>query len=489
MTKKPLISIVIPTRDRYETLPFTLKTILQQDFDDYEIIVSDNNSSQQTKVEIDKINSSKIKYVRSNIDLNITNSWEQAVSNANGEYIMGLADNDGIIEGALLFLVNLIKINNYPKIINIAKNNYNWPCLDDDMKNILFLQKNPSFELIDSVEIINKVLNDNKEFYRLPMIYNSIVHHSLIEKMKKKNGRIFNTITPDVYSGFCLAYLNKSFLYLSMPIVIGGNSSKSIGVNHLRNPDGDIIKKDISLLNISANHPKQIPFVISGNGRIYEAFTRAKEYVDIKDISIDRKKMINDILSDIIVFNDDKLKDALHAIYKSCEDDENLLKYVVKKLEEVPLKLSTPFSYHIKFGFNNNKLILDGKKFNCRNILDVSKFMANFYNYSFSSICYPIVKDDFDNLQLNCRIAIWGNGEYGKVLQKQLIQKRKDVNIVCFIDSFKESAITNPITLIPEFIPKDLDYIILASSYVEDICKVIAKLKLSNKITILNFSK
>lgn len=489
MNNKPFISIVIPSRDRHETLPFTLQTILQQNFDDYEIIVSDNNSSQQTKIEIDKINSSKIKYVRSNIDLNITNSWEQAVSNANGKYIMGLADNDGIIQGGLLFLVNLIKINNYPKIINMAKNNYNWPCLDDDMRNILFLQKNQSFELVDGVETINKVLNDNKEFYRLPMIYNSIVHHSLIEKMKKKNGRIFNTITPDVYSGFCLAYLNKSFLYLSMPIVIGGNSSKSVGVNHLKNPDGDIIKKEISLFNILVDHPKQIPFVISGNGRVYEAFTRAKEYVDIKDISIDRKKMINDILSDIIIYTDDKLKDALHAIYKSCEDDKNLLKYVVKKLEETPLKLSPPVRHNIKFGFNNNKLILDAKKFNCKNILDASKLMANFYDYSFSSICYPIIKNDFSNLPVSCKIAIWGNGEYGKVLQKQLIQKRKDVNIVCFIDSFKESAITNPITLIPDLIPKDLDYIILASSYTEDICKVIAKLELSNKITILHFSK
>lgn len=488
MKKKPLISIVIPTRNRHETLPFTIKTILQQDFDDYEIIVSDNNSSADTKKVIEKINSSKIKYVRSNIDLNITNSWEQAVSNANGEYIMGIADNDGIVEGALLFLVNLIKINNYPKIINMAKNNYNWPCLDDDIRNLLVLQKNQSLELIDGVEIINKVLNDNKEFYRLPMIYNSIVHHSLIEKMKKKNGKIFNTFTPDVYSGFCLAYLNKSFLYLSLPIVIGGNSSKSIGVNHLRNSDGDIIQKEISLVNIS-DHPKQIPFVISGNGRVYEAFTRAKEYLDIKNINIDRKKMINDILSDIIIYTDDKLKDALDAIYKSCEDDENLLKYVTKKLEETPLKLSPPVRHNIKFGFNNNKLILDAKKFNCRNILDVSNFMANFYDYSFSSICYPIIKNDFSNLPVSCKIAIWGNGEYGKVLQKQLIQKRKDVNIVCFIDSFKESTLSNPITLIPEFIPKDLDYIILASSYTEDICKVIAKLELSNKITILHFSK
>ena len=55
-------SIVIPTRERHETLGSTLQTVLTQDFDDYEIVVSDNFSSPETKLVVDSFNSDKIKY-------------------------------------------------------------------------------------------------------------------------------------------------------------------------------------------------------------------------------------------------------------------------------------------------------------------------------------------------------------------------------------------------------------------------------------------
>ena len=38
-------SVVIPTRERAETLQHCLRTCLVQNFDDYEVVVSDNGSS------------------------------------------------------------------------------------------------------------------------------------------------------------------------------------------------------------------------------------------------------------------------------------------------------------------------------------------------------------------------------------------------------------------------------------------------------------
>ena len=42
MTGKPFFSVVIPTRNRASLLRYALQTALDQDFDDYEIVVSDN---------------------------------------------------------------------------------------------------------------------------------------------------------------------------------------------------------------------------------------------------------------------------------------------------------------------------------------------------------------------------------------------------------------------------------------------------------------
>src|SRR5262249_18302130 len=49
---KPLFSVVIPTRERAETLTYALRTCLEQDFDDYEVVVCDNCSSPATRAVI-----------------------------------------------------------------------------------------------------------------------------------------------------------------------------------------------------------------------------------------------------------------------------------------------------------------------------------------------------------------------------------------------------------------------------------------------------
>ena len=41
----PKFSIVVPTRDRAETLAFALRTCLAQAFENYEVLVSDNDGS------------------------------------------------------------------------------------------------------------------------------------------------------------------------------------------------------------------------------------------------------------------------------------------------------------------------------------------------------------------------------------------------------------------------------------------------------------
>ena len=48
-------SVVIPTRERAHTLRSTLQTCLDQEFQDYEIVVCDNHSSQATREVIEEL--------------------------------------------------------------------------------------------------------------------------------------------------------------------------------------------------------------------------------------------------------------------------------------------------------------------------------------------------------------------------------------------------------------------------------------------------
>src|SRR4051812_3222592 len=93
----PRFSIIIPTRERAATLRYALRTCLDQTFDDYEVIVSDNFSSPATKAVVDEAAAPRVRYFRTDRPLAMSDSWEFAVSHARGEYVLVIGDDDGLL--------------------------------------------------------------------------------------------------------------------------------------------------------------------------------------------------------------------------------------------------------------------------------------------------------------------------------------------------------------------------------------------------------
>lgn len=81
----PRFSVVIPTREGVSTLAATLRTCLDQEFDDYEIVVCDNFSSPATREVVDGFASPRIKNLRSPRPLAMSSNWELAVAHAAGD--------------------------------------------------------------------------------------------------------------------------------------------------------------------------------------------------------------------------------------------------------------------------------------------------------------------------------------------------------------------------------------------------------------------
>src|SRR5262249_8783728 len=112
----PKYTIVIPTRRGAETLRATLRTCLDVDYEDYEIIIGDNDTSEATRHLICEFASSKVKYVRAPRPLSMASNWELAVSQATGEYVTVLGDDDGILPHAFRELDSLLKDSKAPAV-------------------------------------------------------------------------------------------------------------------------------------------------------------------------------------------------------------------------------------------------------------------------------------------------------------------------------------------------------------------------------------
>lgn len=472
MSETPFFSIVIPTRNRADTLKYTIKTILNQDFQDYEIIICNNNSVDDTEEIVKKFSDKRIKYLKSNIDLSMSDNWELAYSKVTGQYVTYLADNDGFINGSLSFMYKLLSLNNYPNIIRWEKNLYNWPCMDSVNKNTLYINLEKKFEIYDSNTIINEIIQGKRKFQDLPMIYNSFIKNNLINQFKLKTHRLFHSVSPDISTGFSFSMLEKNYLSLSYGITCGANSAKSNGYNCMRKKDNNISKDFKNLIATSKiNFHSNIPFVKSLMAAITESYLKINELLTFNKMGLDIKQTYINIIKDVTIIDKNDLEDTKNKIINASKFDDELHNFINEFLKQNPLKINPHIDIKLENGFKKNgALVLDAQNFNISNIEEACKFMGSFYNYSLNTVSFPIISESNLNLiEKSSKIVIWGSGSSSRKLQELLLQNKRDIEIYCIIDSFKEEKSNK----IPILLPKNVDfsnvnYLIIASSFLNE---------------------
>lgn len=97
MVKKPFFSIAIPTYNRASDLQFAIYCILNQSFSDFEIVISDNCSTDNTKEIIGKLKDKRIHYYRNEKNISFAQNVKEVVRHAKGEYVFLHGDDDLVI--------------------------------------------------------------------------------------------------------------------------------------------------------------------------------------------------------------------------------------------------------------------------------------------------------------------------------------------------------------------------------------------------------
>ena len=191
-------SVVIPTRERATTLRHALRTCLDQNFDDYEVVVSDNDSSPATKAVIDEAASRRVRYVRSPGLLAMSSNWDFAVSHARGEYVILIGDDDGLLPHALAE-VDRITREHDAKVVRWTQVYYTWPSFAlPGQADYLRVPLGRGLAEVASLDLIRAVIGFRLPYTALPMLYNAAVHRSVLDELPK-TGRVFPHPVPDVY--------------------------------------------------------------------------------------------------------------------------------------------------------------------------------------------------------------------------------------------------------------------------------------------------
>jgi glycosyltransferase involved in cell wall biosynthesis len=91
-----LVSIYIPTRDRFDLLKRAVNSCLQQDYPNFELIIADDGSSAEVQQQIQQLATTdhRIKVVLAGQPQGACAARNQAIAKASGEFITGLDDDD-----------------------------------------------------------------------------------------------------------------------------------------------------------------------------------------------------------------------------------------------------------------------------------------------------------------------------------------------------------------------------------------------------------
>lgn len=123
MYENPKLSILIPTYNYGEYLSQAVKSILSQSFSDFEILISDNASTDNTHHLVKELSTTdnRIGYFCQPVNIGMVANWNWCLQNAKGEYVLFLfADDYFLSENALEALVNTLN-NNQKAAIAVSR--------------------------------------------------------------------------------------------------------------------------------------------------------------------------------------------------------------------------------------------------------------------------------------------------------------------------------------------------------------------------------
>jgi glycosyltransferase involved in cell wall biosynthesis len=385
---EPKFSVVIPTRERAATLRYALRTCLEQDYDDYEVVVCDNHGGPATRQVVEEAAAPRVRYVRAPRPLAMSSNWELAVSQARGEYVTVLGDDDGLMPYALAELDRLLA-RHPARAVRWGGVYYSWPSIAlEGQGNYLRIPLGREVRTVEGRSAIASAIAFQSCYSTLPMVYNSAIHRDLLAELRARTGRVFANHSPDVYSGFALAYLAGTYLSTDLPMAVAGQSGGSYGVANLFLRGKSPLDHEFRLFNRQDGLPAHpwvpdlpiFPFV-----PVADSFQIAKEalFPDDEELRLDRRALAAHCFHAVQgVETEADWKAVLGVIRATLADDPESQKWFDWKFGDQPIYRPPPVQLRsAQMGFDGDFLHLSADDFGVADVHAAARLCAGIVGY------------------------------------------------------------------------------------------------------------
>lgn len=239
----PLFSVIIPQKNRAEFLVHTLRTCMLQDYPNFEIIVSDDcsdDNSVEVVEELAKIDS-RIKLFAHSYHLGMRDNFEFALNQVKPGYVIALGGDDGLTPGCIWEMYRILSSTGR-ELLTWSMAGFTYPNKEGD-PNIFYVKrfKSDIIKIIKSEDFLNQIAKTFQyQIDECPMFYmKGVASTNIVEKVKSRTPDhcFYYCPTPDGFSGVVLAGEVEDFVYTNKPLSIGGDTQKSQGKNYMRSDE------------------------------------------------------------------------------------------------------------------------------------------------------------------------------------------------------------------------------------------------------------
>ncbi|MCX5695212.1 MAG: glycosyltransferase family 2 protein [Candidatus Omnitrophica bacterium] len=209
----PRVSVGLPTYNRAITLKQTINSVLNQDYANIELIISDNASTDQTQAICEGFGckDGRVKYIRQEYNRGPVANFREALNNSSGEFFMWLSDDDWLDSS---YISECVKTLLKEKDLSLVAG-----------KTIYYHSDNSSYE----ETIINHLQNSG--VIRLLDYYvrlrSNSFFYGVMRRKDLENVRFPNTIGTDGLIMAVIVYLGKTRVLdnISIHRRLGGSSA------------------------------------------------------------------------------------------------------------------------------------------------------------------------------------------------------------------------------------------------------------------------
>lgn len=398
LTIKPKFTILIPCKDRAHFLYQTLRTCSNQSYENLEILVADDGSSDNTKDVVENFSKmdSRIKYItiEEGKTFGMSKNFEFALNQVDEGYVICLGGDDALLPDGIENISKIINKTNC-KILTWSNATFIYP--NEYIPNGQLIMKGSYGSLSNNLSSVNSTNYLKRQAKNLnyvhdieaPMMYvKSAISIDLIKKVKSRssNGRFFSCSVPDGYSGIVLAGEVENYLFSDEPFSMHGVSKLSAGWNYMTESKEarKISKSFIELAKSQPMHEKlaSIPYTPLIPTMTADFLLTAKDLPGWQGDfgEIDFKKLVNRALDEM---------SSGQLPYSSLNRELFLLrqiakyhgieKYFYKKLKDVRRNAKNNLRGS---ALSPSQIYFDGKDYGIKNVFDAGYFVQNMFSLS-----------------------------------------------------------------------------------------------------------